>query len=86
MHPQERVRQGNTGERKTKTCTLEGDKCLKRLHSPLENHSSSSASPRWKARREMKEENAGERCQQHHGQVHKKAEKEEEKGGRPQIS
>jgi hypothetical protein len=77
MHPWGRLDKEILRKVRTKPCKL-GDKRLKRLHSPLENHSSSSASPRWKARREMKEENAGERCQQDHGQVHKKAEKEEE--------
>jgi hypothetical protein len=49
MHPQGRVRQGNTRKAKTKSCKLEVDKRLKRFYLPLENHSSSSASPRWKA-------------------------------------
>lgn len=60
---------GNTREAKTKACKLEVDKRLKRFHSPLENHSSSSASPKVESRQKWRKKNAGERCQQDHGQI-----------------
>lgn len=75
MHPQGRVKQGNIREAKTKTCRLEIDKRLKRFHSPLENHSSSSASPKVESREKLRKKNAGERCQWDHGQISKKAER-----------
>ena len=52
MHPQGRVRQGNARDAKTQTCKLEAGKQLRRFHSPLENHSSSSASPKVERRGE----------------------------------
>lgn len=66
---------GNTREAKTKACKLEVGKRLKRFHSPLENHSSSSASPKAESRKKGRKKNAGERCQQDHGQISKKAER-----------
>lgn len=93
MHPQGRVRQGNTREAKNKTCELEVDKRLKRFHSPLENHSSSSASPKVESR-EMKEGKC--RREVSTGSWANKQESREEKknigntkeewGRRPQIS
>lgn len=44
-----------------KLCKL-GDKRFKRLYLFLENYLFFSVLLRWKARREMKEENVGERC------------------------
>lgn len=64
---------GNTREAKTKACKLEVGKRLKRFHSPLENHSSSSASPKMESRKKGRKKNAGEWCQQDHGQVSRKA-------------
>ena len=94
MHPQGRVRQGNVREAKTQTCKLEVCKHLKRFHSPLENHSSSSASPKVERRGEKwRKKNAGERCQQDHGKISREAQRrrqtqetEEEWGRRPQTS
>lgn len=64
---------GNTREAKTKACKLEVHKRLKRFHSPLENHSSSSASPKVESREKWRKKNAGERCQQDHGQISREA-------------
>ena len=94
MHPQGRVRQGNVREAKTQTCKLEVVKHLKKFHSPLENHSSSSASPKVERRGEKwRKKNAGERCQQDHGKISRDAQRrrqtqetEEEWGRRPQAS